>query len=462
MWYSKPDLGPAIVLLLLLSGGSQAETLALVGGTVIDVSEEGRSSDDLEDAVVVIEDGRIRQVGRRGDVEIPAGASQLDVSGRYLVPGLTEGFGAHNNQTYAQAYLHLGVTSVITVSGGRRGPLFTDADPGPHLRILDSVGDGPAALEEHMDDLEQLATSGVDVALLMYGLTAEQLPAITARADELGLATIGELGFTSYEDGIRAGIDAFVHTTRYSLGLAPSEMAQAVAAEPFSNDLESPKWQYYRWLSGVSPFDEGLSRYARMLGEADVSLMPTFSLLYLDRPDAENPWNEPTARLLDPEDINAPADRDTGRHDYDAAHQVAYSALARSVDLIEESYRRAGARYLAGSATDVWGTMPGISLHRELEALVRIGLTPREALAAATSNFEATFPNWGQVGQIRPGYQADVLVLDADPREDVRHLEAIDRVILAGRVFSRDDFLEDEPRVEGDGSPRPNLVPHDN
>jgi imidazolonepropionase-like amidohydrolase len=78
--------------------------------------------------------------------------------------------------------------------------------------------------------------------------------------------------------------------------------------------------------------------------------------------------------------------------------------------------------------------MPGISIHHELEGLVRIGLTPREALAAATSNFEETFAGWGKVGRVRPGYRADLLVLFGDPRLDVVNLRAIDRLILGGEL----------------------------
>jgi imidazolonepropionase-like amidohydrolase len=162
--------------------------------------------------------------------------------------------------------------------------------------------------------------------------------------------------------------------------------------------------------------------------------MPTLSLLYLDLPWSENPWAEPVARLLDPADINNPADPETGHHDSEPAHQAAYSVLARSEYILEEAYHRAGARYLAGSGTDVWGTMPGISIHQELEGLVRIGLTPREALASATSNFEGTFAGWGKVGRVRPGYRADLLVLFGDPLLDVVNLRAIDRLILAGEL----------------------------
>jgi len=414
-----------------------AETLAIVGATVIDVSEFGSSDADLVDAVVVIKDGLISAVGPRSEVRIPADARVLRAEDRFIVPGLTDGFAALNNQGYADAYLECGVTSIIAVSGGRRGPLAIGLDPSPRVSRLGSVGDDPGTIDEHVAGLEDLAADGVGVALLMYELTPEQLGTLIRRAHDLGMATIGELGRTSYEEGIAAGLDAVVHTTRYSLGLAPEDMARAVAERPFSDDLESAKWLYYLWLTELSPHDPRLAEYAAALADGSAALMPTFSLLHLDRPWAANPWKDPVARLLDPADINAPADAATGRHAYDAAHQVAYSAVARAQFLLEEAYHRAGARYLAGSATDVWGTMPGISLHTELESLVRLGLTPREALAAATSNFASVFPNWGRRGEIEAGWTADLLVLSEDPREDIRNLRAIEKVVLGGQIIER-------------------------
>ena len=422
------------ILVLLSPTVGPAETLAIVGSTVVDVSNFGDGTADLVDAVVLIEGEVIVAVGPRPEVEIPPGARVLDAHDRFIVPGLTDGFAALNNQAYANAYLRCGVTSIIAVSGGRRGPLAGALDPSPNVMRLQSVGDAPGTVEEHIAALQSLGDDGVDVALLMYQLTPEQLPPLISRAHELGMATIGELGCATYAEGVAAGLDAVVHTTRYSLDLAPEAMVRAVAEEPFSDNLDSPKWRYYKWLSELSPHDERLAAHAEILAAGGAALMPTFSLLHLDRPWSVNPWKDPVARLLDPEDIDAPADPATGRHTYDPAHQVAYSAVAHAQFLLEEAYRRAGARYLAGSATDVWGTMPGISLHTELESLVRLGLTPRRALAAATSNFASVLPNWGRRGEIKAGWTADLLVLTEDPREDIRNLRAIETVVLAGRV----------------------------
>ena len=79
-------------------------------------------------------------------------------------------------------------------------------------------------------------------------------------------------------------------------------------------------------------------------------------------------------------------------------------------------------------------------MHTELEMLVRLGLTPREALAAATSNYAAQF-NWNELGLIGVGRRADVLVLDGDPTVTVWNVRRIVNLILDGNVLDRDALL---------------------
>jgi len=84
--------------------------------------------------------------------------------------------------------------------------------------------------------------------------------------------------------------------------------------------------------------------------------------------------------------------------------------------------------------------MPGISLHTELGLLHRIGLAPRQALAAATGNFRELF-QWTDVGSLSAGVRADVLVLDGSPVEDLGNLKAIARLYLAGEAVDRAGLL---------------------
>ena len=138
-------------------------------------------------------------------------------------------------------------------------------------------------------------------------------------------------------------------------------------------------------------------------------------------------------------DLNLPADRKRRASSVGESEDAFPPGFGEQL-LSSGPYCKAGARYLAGSGTDALGTMPGISLHTELELLVKACLTPRQALAAATANVGTAF-DWRDVGQIRAGYNADLLVLDADPTADIANVKRIDRVMVAGALIDRAALL---------------------
>ncbi len=446
--------------LLLLAGstvaaqdpGAKAQTaepprtLVLAGGTLVDVSGFGSSTSDIKDSVVVISGGQIVAAGPRKEVRIPAGATVTDVSGKYIVPGLNDAFSALNNQAQANAHLYMGVTSIIGLGeppGGRRGPLFVDAQPSPRIYRLDWQWSHTASTSEPelIQQIDAVARGGARALLLHYGMTPEQVRVTARRARELGMATIGEFGATTYAEGVQAGVNAFVHTSRYSLDVTPPELRQEVANAPFG----PPRIKFYKYLVSLSPSDPALQRHAAVLASGRVGLIPTASMMYLEMPGHKNPWKEPIAAILDPKDIHLPANPATGERDNPDPTSNPMDGFPPGVPqamlMLDEQYRKAGAKFVAGSGADAFGTMPGISLHTELELLTRIGLTPRQALAAATSNFGELF-GWSTVGQVKAGYNADLLVLDADPVQDVGNLKKIRLVILNGEVLDRDRLLK--------------------
>ena len=107
---------------------------------------------------------------------------------------------------------------------------------------------------------------------------------------------------------------------------------------------------------------------------------------------------------------------------------------------INEVFFTAYPHYLAASGAPVMGSMPGISMHTELEMLVRLGLSPREALAAATNNYSLQF-GWNELGQITPGRRADILVVDADPTQNIWNARRISGLIMDGNVLDREALL---------------------
>ncbi|VAW13773.1 hypothetical protein MNBD_BACTEROID03-2224 [hydrothermal vent metagenome] len=430
----------AAVLFMACSPTPLKDSLLIEGATLIN---PGNSTEIIESSFLYIENGKIESYGtltEKPNNLVPE--KTIDARGKYLMPGLIDGFATLNNQAYANAYLYKGVTTILEVDGYRRGPFYADADPKPGIYRLEGVGEEPTTDTNLIAKIDSLHAADYKVLLMMYALTPDQTKMVYEHAKSLGMATIGEMGLTTYKQGMDIGLDAFVHTTRYSLDIAPRDMANAVANNPFSNDLESPKWKYYGYLTQVQKNDSLLMQHAKNLAASHSFIMPTMSLSYLDLPEAKNPWLDPVAAILNPEDINRPADPKTGKHNIGQEEQTAYSNLiANETSVIEPAYYKAGARYLSGSATDVWGTMPGISLHTELMLLhTKAGLTNAEVLAATTSNFSDAF-RW-KVGKIQAGFEADLLLLNANPLESLSNLTTIYKLFIDGKELIPETLLK--------------------
>jgi len=432
----------AILIYSCNKGTKQSNEITIIkGGTILDFSNDGHSAKDLADSYIIFTKDSILEVGQMSmHPKFPKDAMIIDAKGKYIMPGLIDGFAVMNNQAYANAFLYSGVTSIIGVEGGRRGPFFYFAKPGPDFYMLESVGDFKKNDSLQLYDLKKLQEEKYKIALLKYELRPLQVAMLVDSAHKIGMGTIGELGFTSYKEGCAAGIDAFVHTTRYLLDVASEEMHQMVAAHPFSDDLNSPKWKYYQYLYHLDTSNAALKEHAKVLAQSKAYLIPTLSLLYADLPDSRNPWKEKVSSIIKEKYINNPVDKITGKHHYSEDIQKNYTATGLQELKIEHLLYQAGCKYLAGSATDVWGTMPGISLHTELELLHRIGLSNREALAAATTNFSNAF-GW-KTGKVQQGFDADILILDKNPLDDLANTKAISVLINNGKVIDREQLLK--------------------
>jgi hypothetical protein len=134
-----------IAAALAASAMSQTATLqrakiAIVGATLIDVSGYGRSTNDIADSVVLIEDGKITATGPALQVPVPSGTPRIDAHGKFLIPGLIDGFGALRTQAFANAYLYEGVTTVyvptVLPNGGGDGELKIVRNPSPGPRLF--------------------------------------------------------------------------------------------------------------------------------------------------------------------------------------------------------------------------------------------------------------------------------------------------------------------------------------
>jgi hypothetical protein len=450
--------------------------LVLAGGTVVDVSDWGRSAKDLPDAVVVVREGRIAEVGSRLTVAIPKGARVIDCTGKFLIPGLIDGFAGMNSQGQANADLYMGVTTVVAVSDAKRGTVDLAASPSPRLFMMDSVGSTdnwsllakrpewalklrvlgrPSELspEDALRQLNDTSRLGTRAVWLGHNITAANAQWIIARAHQMGMATYGEFVSTPYEVGIEAGVDTLVHMGRYELGAIPDELQR-----PLVDDAEGQAAvTAYDYAERLPATDVRLRGYAHFLATHHAALMPTFSMYFAQLPGHRNLWKEPAATQIDPARVFEPTNRATGEMDYSLSfwsrhlpgmgQRYLEENLRRKSDQsalrlwqINETIFSAFPHYLAASGAAVRSSLPGISMHVELELLVRLGLSPREALAAATNNYSLQF-GWNEVGEIAPGRYADILVVDGDPTVNIWNARRISGIFLDGNPIDRERLL---------------------
>ena len=301
--------------------------------------------------------------------------------------------------------------------------------------------------------MSETAKLGTRVLWLGHNLTAANTQWIIAHAHQMGLVTYGEFVATPYKVGVEAGVDVLLNMSRYELGVIPDELQRPLVHDPEGAAAATA----YDYSERLPPTDANLRIYAHFLATHHAALMPVFSLSFLQLPGHRNLWREPAAQLLDPAHMFQPSDRATGETIYQPFPWMRHLPGV-SLAWMEESQRRradqsamrlwqinetifsAFPHYLAASGAAAQGAMPGISLHVELELLVRLGLSPREALAAATNNYSIQF-GWNELGLIAPGRRANILVLDSDPTASIWNARRITTLIIDGNVVDRDGLL---------------------
>jgi hypothetical protein len=441
----------ASALLLPLPANAGSDDIAVVGATLIDVGHYGSSERDQADSVVVIRHGVISAVGDRATTTVPAGIRVIDGSGKYLVPGLIDGFGSLRTQGYADAYLYAGVTTVFV----NRAPAGADGEQGvlatlegPRVLLGAVVGgfrdtDGerkrltPAELAAGID---RLADTGVRELVIGLDVSPEQLDSILSRARQRQLATSGEFAATPYAYAIRSGVGSLLRVDRYLTSLSSASTWSAYAVDPTGRSAGPA----FRAVCTTDLSAPEITQLGLSLAAAKTVLMPILSIeATADDVGAPNPWWSESAAFVRPDELDDPVDPASGDRAYLLAHpdrKDALQACARHRQEVGRRLHALGARYLAGSGAPAFGIMPGGGLHQELRLLQETGLTPREALAAATSNFADAY-GWRDVGRIEAGRVGDLLLVRADPRKDAAALDAIEMVVHDGQVVDRAALL---------------------
>jgi imidazolonepropionase-like amidohydrolase len=442
----------AIVLLLAANLTVSAHPVAFTHVTVIDATGAAAQPD----MTVVIDGGRIVDLGSSHDVHPPRGATRIDASGRYLIPGLWdmhvhEVFGdwiPRNERVTLPLFVANGITGVrdmgsdldailkwrTEIAAGRllgpriilAGPMLDGAPPAfPSSIPVANAADARKAVD-------YLKGRGVDFIKIQSLIPRDGYFAAADEAKKIGITFVGHV-----PDAVRAseasdaGQKSIEHFTGIFEGSSTIEdrllkgpktvamkvdtfdpaRAKALIALMAKNQtwqVPTLVWEHGQWLvDAIDLSHDPLTKYA---------------------PAA---WKDRTWPMFVRE-IIATMDTDP--------LPVREHFFQMELDMTLAMFK-AGVPFMAGTDTAAGvHIFPGFSLHQELALFVQAGLTPMQALQTATRNPAVFLGMLDDTGTVEKGKRADLVLLDANPLDDIDNTRRIRAVVLAGKYFSRADL----------------------
>ncbi len=431
---------------ILLITTVRAETVAFVNVNVIPMTSE---IVQLQKTVMVT-DGKITLVADVDTTPIPKDILVIDGTDRYLMPGLSEMHG-HIPDTGSESLeriLHLYVANGITLMRGMLGQpshlqLRQDILDGKVLgpRLVTSGPSFNGRSVQSPSQARQMATAqfdaGYDFLKIHPGLTREEFDAVAGTATSLGIPFAGHVpADVGIKRALQAGIATIDHLDGYMQSLLPPHEDPSGGFEGFfglllANQAEESK---------IAPIVAATRR-------ASTWNVPTQSLfVHVVAEESSSTMSaRPEMRYMPDATVRQWAeskDRVTSDHEYslDTANR-AIEIRQRIIKALQTS----GAGLLLGSDSPQVFNVPGFSIHRELQYLVDAGLSPYEALLTGTVNPAQFFGRADVAGTIEVGREANLVLLDANPLDDISAARRVHGVMLRGRWISsveRDQMLE--------------------
>ncbi|MGQ0642803.1 MAG: amidohydrolase family protein [Gemmatimonadaceae bacterium] len=460
-------LGAAIVATGASVVRAQEPAIAITRVTLVDPARDA----PLRDASIVVQGDRIIAAGPRRAVSIPRNARVIDATGKFAIPGLWD-MHTHvaqpaapgaNLETGAAYFLPLfiahGVTGVRDMAGDLvtlrrwREEIARGSRVGPRLVVTgEKLGKGAVVAAAPFpirtpDDIalsvKALKDGEADFVKLDV-VAPELLAALMRESKALGIPVAGHVEIVySVRELSRAGVRSVEHLD--GVLLAANSREDALRRE-LQQNRRATLW--HRLMVKA--------RMRRAIAFPEVEMVKGYSATRADSLHdlfrQNDTWHCPTLRLLGalhrqtdanlrlPPDSLLPRAVPSPWNGYINAPFDAKHPLTAVYPKLQEAVRRMSARgvgLLAGTDTPGLAAVPGRSLHEELGLLVAAGLTPREALRAATTSPGAFLGASDSLGAIRVGAVADLVLLDGDPVGDIAQTQRIRAVIARGRLYDR-------------------------
>jgi len=426
---------------------TQAPITAFVGATLW----AGGQRQVIEDSLVLVEGEKFLWVGRQADRAVPEGVAVVDVSGKWIIPGLVEGH-CHVSG-FASAAYHPGLGKYAAAPGvmeefARYGITTVRDTGGPDIESMQLLqshdqpwprffGSGPNLdghpggpwkgiwkTEDPAEGVEYVRLeheAGANFIKIYAWMSAEVMQEVVDEAHRRGLRVAGHVGWrVTVEEAVKMGVDAFEHV-RVGRELLTKEQLDQIDAMPLRYHDELASSIPWRWADPDGPES---TRVLELLAEHGVFITPTLvvheRVLHATEVISPEDEDENVSEAFAAHDDGAGLSRDYSAEDI-AFGRLEFERISRFVARASET----GVTIIAGSDTPSASIRPGLSLHEELELLVAAGMSTVEVLRAATCAPAAFLGQSHQQGLVANGYLADFVVLDADPMSDIKNTTAI-------------------------------------
>ena len=403
-----------------------ARAIAIRGVAILD----GTGSAPLRNGAIVIRNGRIAAVGPARRIPLPRDAWVLDANGLTALPGLIEMHAHTTVQPGLLGYwLALGVTSLRDLgcseerlpellrwreeiaAGRRRGPrLFVSGPPidgdRPASRVF--AGARVRTEEEAVAAVARLAERGVDVIKLYRGLSPRLARAAIAEAHRRRLPVTWDYrwNFRYVLEAVLAGTDGLEHVYY-------SERSSRAELEQLAESIGSRRLWFTPTLVAFRPPD------AAVVDDPDFRYLPDHLLAF---------WRG----LFWPMET-----------------EQEFATMQTFVRLV----RQYGGQIVAGTDAPVKYVAPGFALHRELALLRQCGLSPLEAIQAATRNAARALHRESELGTLERGKRADLILVAGDPLRDLGALRRLRWVMQEGRLHRAADLLAEARAIAAAARP---------
>jgi tetratricopeptide (TPR) repeat protein len=432
---------------------ASASELAFTNATVIDVT--GGST--KRNATLLVSGDRISALGKDGDVRIPKNAHTVDATGKFIIPGLWDMHVHWYDSDYLPLFLANGVTGVRQMWGVPlhyewRKKIGNGLLLGPRMCIASTIVDGPNPIwpgsiiasnaDEGRKAVIRAKEEGADFVKVYSMLPRDAYFAIADEARKQLIPFSGHVPESiSFREASQAGQSSIEHLTRFLVQccdreaelLKATQEASLTGTAAVSNNLqlsrlalesfsETKAKALFADLKKNQTWQCPTLTVLRNISHLDDAAITNDSRLKFVPKSLATLWDPSTDfrfKSLKPEDL--------------ALKRAIYEKQLQIVG----SMQRAGVGILAGTDTLNPYCFPGFSLHDELNLLVQAGLTPVQALRAATVNAARFMQRERDLGTVEQGKLADLVLLDADPEKDITNTRKIAAVVFGGKFLPK-------------------------